>query len=170
MKLIAHPHILVRATSERFLPAGATFRVGLASENHWLQPILDQVLNVRWWPAPVCVGGLLVVGSSGNALSLSIVMLFLTEASSLAIFPMFFFAIGPSSLVYLIFIYFFFWGGGGVLSPLDCKNPCYFHNLPHGYNNLQGDSIVMLHNDTVTLSYMVPNDYMKPHGYILLRV
>ena len=32
--LIAHPHLLVRATNERFLPAGTTFRVGLASESH----------------------------------------------------------------------------------------------------------------------------------------
>ena len=53
---IAHPHLLMRATSERFLPAGATFRVGLASENHWLQQVL--VLTVHWWPAPVSVGGL----------------------------------------------------------------------------------------------------------------
>ena len=34
--LIAFPHILVQATSERFLPTGATFRVGSASESHWL--------------------------------------------------------------------------------------------------------------------------------------
>ena len=53
--LIAHPHLLVWATNERFLPAMATFRSGLASKSHWLQPVL--VLPVRWWPAP---GGLLV--------------------------------------------------------------------------------------------------------------
>ena len=40
MYIIAHPHLLVRATSERFLPTWATFRAGLASENHWLQPVL----------------------------------------------------------------------------------------------------------------------------------
>ena len=34
MLLIAHPHLLMRATNERFLLAGATFRAGLASENH----------------------------------------------------------------------------------------------------------------------------------------
>ena len=55
---IAHPHILVWATNERFLLAGVTFRVGSASESHWLQPML--VRTVRWWPAPVCVGELLV--------------------------------------------------------------------------------------------------------------
>ena len=37
--------------------AWATFRIGLASENHWLQPML--VLIVHWWPTPVIVGGLL---------------------------------------------------------------------------------------------------------------
>ena len=49
MYIIAHPHLLVRATSERFLPTWATFRAGLASENHWLQPVL--VLTIHWWPA-----------------------------------------------------------------------------------------------------------------------
>jgi hypothetical protein len=33
------------ATSERFLPAGGTFRVILASKSHWLQPVL--VLSVH---------------------------------------------------------------------------------------------------------------------------
>ena len=33
VRLIAHPHIQVRATIERFLPAGATFRVASASES-----------------------------------------------------------------------------------------------------------------------------------------
>ena len=55
--LITHPHLLVRGTGERFLPAGGTFGVRLASESHWLQPIL--VLTVHWWPTPVCVGELL---------------------------------------------------------------------------------------------------------------
>ena len=32
--LIAHPHLLVRGTNERFLLARSTFRVGLASESH----------------------------------------------------------------------------------------------------------------------------------------
>ena len=41
----AHPHLMVRATSERFLPPGATFRVGLASESRWLQPVM--VLTVH---------------------------------------------------------------------------------------------------------------------------
>ena len=35
-----HAHLLVRATRERFLPAGGTFGVGLASESHWLQAML----------------------------------------------------------------------------------------------------------------------------------
>ena len=35
----------------------ATFRSVLATESHWLQPLL--VLTVRWSPAPVSVGGLL---------------------------------------------------------------------------------------------------------------
>ena len=33
-KLIAQPHLLVRATSEQFLPARATFRSVLTSESH----------------------------------------------------------------------------------------------------------------------------------------
>ena len=44
--MIAHPHLLVWATSERFLPTGGTFRVGLASESHWLQLVL--VFTVHW--------------------------------------------------------------------------------------------------------------------------
>ena len=55
--LIAHPHKLVRATNEQFPPAGTTFRVDLASESHWLQPVL--VFTVHWWPTLVSVGGLL---------------------------------------------------------------------------------------------------------------
>jgi hypothetical protein len=42
---IAHPHLLLRATCEQFLQARATSRVGLASESHWLQPVL--VLTVH---------------------------------------------------------------------------------------------------------------------------
>ena len=42
----ACPHLLVRATGERFLPAGATFKDGLVSESHWLQPVV--VLTVHW--------------------------------------------------------------------------------------------------------------------------
>ena len=38
--LIAHPHILVRATSERFLLAWVTLRVGSTSKTHWLQLVL----------------------------------------------------------------------------------------------------------------------------------
>ena len=49
--IIAHPHLLVLATNERFLPAGATFIFGLANENQWLQPVL--VLTVHWWPTSV---------------------------------------------------------------------------------------------------------------------
>ena len=46
--LIAHPHLLVRATIEQFPPSRATFRSVLANESQWLQPLL--VLTVRWWP------------------------------------------------------------------------------------------------------------------------
>ena len=67
--LIAHPHLLVRATSERFPPARATFRSVLASESHWLQPLL--VLTVRWWPAPISVGGLLIDPICGQFLAKS---------------------------------------------------------------------------------------------------
>jgi hypothetical protein len=52
--LIPSPHLLVLATSERFLPAWGTFRVNLASESHWLQLVL--VLYVHWWLAPAGVG------------------------------------------------------------------------------------------------------------------
>ena len=34
---IAHPHLLVQATTKRFLPARTTFRVGSTSDSHWLQ-------------------------------------------------------------------------------------------------------------------------------------
>ena len=51
--LVAHPHLLVRVTSERFLPAGSTFRHGLAGESHWLQPML-----VLIFAHTVSVGGL----------------------------------------------------------------------------------------------------------------
>jgi hypothetical protein len=46
--------MLVLATSERFLPAWGTFRAILASESHWLQPML--VLSVHWWLAQARVG------------------------------------------------------------------------------------------------------------------
>jgi hypothetical protein len=58
--IIPSPHLLVLATTERFLPARGTFRAILASESHWLQPML--VLSVRWWPAPAGVGRVLVYG------------------------------------------------------------------------------------------------------------
>jgi hypothetical protein len=49
--LIPSPHLLVLATSERFLATSrGTFRTILASESHWLQPVM--VLSVHWWPAP----------------------------------------------------------------------------------------------------------------------
>jgi hypothetical protein len=54
--LIAHAHLLMRATNERFLPVGGSFRVGLASESHWLRPML--VLTIQWWATPTSVGGL----------------------------------------------------------------------------------------------------------------
>ena len=57
---LAHPHLLVRVASERFLPTMVTFRSVLASKRHWLQPVL--VITVRQWSAPVSVGGLCVHG------------------------------------------------------------------------------------------------------------
>ena len=51
---IPSPHLLVLATSERFLSTRGSFRVILASESHWLQPVL--VLSGHWWPTPTCVG------------------------------------------------------------------------------------------------------------------
>ena len=55
--LIAHPHLLVRATNERFPPARATFRSVLASESHcnpcWYSPLAGG-------PAPIGVGGVLM--------------------------------------------------------------------------------------------------------------
>ena len=56
-QLIAHPHLLVRATNVWVFSARANFRVGLANESHWLQPML--VFTVHWWPAPLSVSGLL---------------------------------------------------------------------------------------------------------------
>jgi len=44
----------VLVTIERFLPARGTFRAILASESHWLQPML--VFSVHWWPALAGVG------------------------------------------------------------------------------------------------------------------
>ena len=55
-RLLAHLHSLVWGTSEQFLLARATLKIGLVSESHWMQPML--VLTVHWWPAPVRVGGL----------------------------------------------------------------------------------------------------------------
>ena len=60
-ELIPSPHILVLATSERFLPIGGTFRPILASESHWLQPVL--VLFVHWWPTPAGVRRVLESGA-----------------------------------------------------------------------------------------------------------
>ena len=57
-ELIAHPHLLMQASSDWFLPARTTFRSVLARESHRLQPLL--VLTVRWWPTLVSVGGLLL--------------------------------------------------------------------------------------------------------------
>ena len=39
-RLLAHPHLLVWVTSEQFLPAEVTFRIGLVSENHCMQLVL----------------------------------------------------------------------------------------------------------------------------------
>ena len=64
LALIAHRHLLVRATNERFLPARATLRSVVASESHWLQPVL--ILTVQWWPAPISVGGLLQVRATSE--------------------------------------------------------------------------------------------------------
>ena len=46
IQLIAHPNLLVRVTNVRVLSARATFRVGLASESHRLQPML--MLTLHW--------------------------------------------------------------------------------------------------------------------------
>ena len=66
-RVIVNPHILVRTTNEWFLPAGATFRAGSASENQRLQLML--VVAVHWWPAPVCVGGLLPTRANSSTQS-----------------------------------------------------------------------------------------------------
>ena len=50
--------MLVMATSEQFLQAGGTLRAILASESHWLQPLM--VFSVHWWPAPAGVGRVLM--------------------------------------------------------------------------------------------------------------
>ena len=54
VRLIHSPHMLVWATSERFLLAWGTFRTILANESHWLQQVL--VSSVYWWPALAGVG------------------------------------------------------------------------------------------------------------------
>jgi hypothetical protein len=51
--LILSLHLLVLTTSEQFLSARGTLRDILASESHWLQPVL---VLVRWWPTPAGVG------------------------------------------------------------------------------------------------------------------
>ena len=51
---IPSPHLPVLATSKQFLSAGGIFRAILATESHWLQPVL--VLFVHWWPGPAGVG------------------------------------------------------------------------------------------------------------------
>jgi hypothetical protein len=60
LRLIRSPHLLVLATNEQFLPAWGTFRATLASESHWVQPVL--VLSVHWWPTPTYVGRVLLSG------------------------------------------------------------------------------------------------------------
>ena len=45
IQLIGHPLLLVLATSERFLPTWAIFKISLASENHWLQPMLVLIVH-----------------------------------------------------------------------------------------------------------------------------
>jgi hypothetical protein len=57
--IIHSPHMLVWVISERFLPTGGTFRAILASESHWLQPML--VLSIHWWPATASMGNVLDV-------------------------------------------------------------------------------------------------------------
>ena len=56
-RLIHSPHLMVRATSEQFLSVGGIFRAILASESHWLQPVL--VLSVHKWPALAGLGSVL---------------------------------------------------------------------------------------------------------------
>lgn len=57
-KLLAHPHLLAWATKEQLLPSWATFNSNVANESHWMSLVL--VETVRWWRAPVGVGGLQV--------------------------------------------------------------------------------------------------------------
>jgi hypothetical protein len=68
-RLIPSPHLLVLATNERFLPAGGIFRAILASESHWLQPVL--VLTVHWWPTPAGVGRVLFIPLARHVFSFS---------------------------------------------------------------------------------------------------
>jgi hypothetical protein len=58
VKLIPSPHLPVLVTSERFLLAWGIFRAILASESHWLPPML--ILFVYWSLAPAGVGSVLV--------------------------------------------------------------------------------------------------------------
>ncbi len=53
IQLVANPHILVQATSERFLPTWATFRVGSASESVgcnqcWYSPFIGGTHQYVW--------------------------------------------------------------------------------------------------------------------------
>ena len=61
------PHMMVLATSEQFLQARGTFRAILASESHWLQPML--ILSFHWWPTPAGVGRVLVTRARGASLT-----------------------------------------------------------------------------------------------------
>ena len=48
--------------SEQLLSTGVTFSSNLASESHWMWPVL--VETVHWWPALESAGGLLVQESN----------------------------------------------------------------------------------------------------------
>jgi hypothetical protein len=61
--LIAHPHLLVRATNERFLPTWATFRLGLASKCKWAISVHLGVFLLQFYIAFVFLV-LLVIGKS----------------------------------------------------------------------------------------------------------
>ena len=45
--LITHSHLLVQTTNEQFLLAWAAFRVGLANESQWLQPMTHRSMVAR---------------------------------------------------------------------------------------------------------------------------
>jgi len=65
-QLISHPHLLVRVICERFLHARATFRVGLASESHWLQLVLVLTVHCGWAMMEGGEGGKLLYGAKVN--------------------------------------------------------------------------------------------------------